>query len=457
MYKKRKGQITVWLAWIILVFLGLYLLCLRSAEIQSARREAEQVTESSLFSLFSEYEPHLLEDYDLFYLDTSFRSGTEDRDEICRHLWKFTEENLIQQELAGIEVKDFVRATDGEGAVFYNQAVRVMKEKTGWSLAEEWVLSSEEQQKLEEDSKKFQEDCTEYEDRIVDYEDEEDSLEGEAYTWDGIWKQFAIGQVIDDPEQVSAKSISLQQVPSVRTCSEGIGQKTGKEDQVLEKQFFLQYLENYLADVRTQPEEGKNQNYLDYQMEYILWGKESDAENLEKTLRTLLLMREGTNYAFLRSHPEYEEKAELLAAALAGLTGNPALIKSLKQLILLGWAYGESLVEVRQLVQGKEIAFWKGEEDWQVPLSGVLLLIGNPGRYDHAEQEQTGMDYEDFLRMLLTLYPSERLAMRSIDVVEGELQQKEGCERIHIDHCIEGLTVQVWMEETVLERTYRYE
>ena len=94
MCRKRKGQVTVWLALTFLVFLSLYLICLESVQKQSARRMAEQVTESSLFSLFSEYEPHLLENYDLFYLDTSFRSGKENRDELCSHLWKFTEDNL---------------------------------------------------------------------------------------------------------------------------------------------------------------------------------------------------------------------------------------------------------------------------------------------------------------------------------------------------------------------------
>ena len=111
MYRKRKGQVTVWLALTFLVFLSLYLICLESVQKQSARRMAEQVAESSLFSLFSEYEPHLLEQYDLFYLDTSFRSGKENRDELCSHLWKFTEDNLK-------------RAQGGDGTEFTDERDR---------------------------------------------------------------------------------------------------------------------------------------------------------------------------------------------------------------------------------------------------------------------------------------------------------------------------------------------
>ncbi|MCC8140566.1 MAG: hypothetical protein LIO67_09780, partial [Lachnospiraceae bacterium] len=115
--------------------MSLYLLCLQSVQKQSARRQAEQAVESGLFSLFSEYEPHLLEDYDLFCLDTSFRSGTERADEICSHLWKFTKDNITGSTgnalegltLQGVNVQYFVRVTYGNGAVFYRQAVEVGK------------------------------------------------------------------------------------------------------------------------------------------------------------------------------------------------------------------------------------------------------------------------------------------------------------------------------------------
>lgn len=246
MYRKRKGQVTVWLALTFLVFLSLYLICLESVQKQSARRMAEQVAESSLFSLFSEYEPHLLEQYDLFYLDTSFRSGKENRDELCSHLWKFTEDNLkraqggtaLNLQMKGIEVKDFARATDGDGRVFYQQAVRAMKEQTGWSLAEDWIWDEQFREELNESSEKFQKDCQAYEDSVVDYEDEEETLDGDAYSWDGLWKQFAVGQVMKDPDGISKKMVDLTTVPSVRNLSEGTGAAENAENGMLENSFL---------------------------------------------------------------------------------------------------------------------------------------------------------------------------------------------------------------------------
>jgi len=86
---KKKGSITVWLTLSFLVFLGLYLICLQSVQKQSAKRRAEQAVENGMFSLFSEYEPHLLDKWDLFYIDTSFQGGTEKNFAvICGNLYR---------------------------------------------------------------------------------------------------------------------------------------------------------------------------------------------------------------------------------------------------------------------------------------------------------------------------------------------------------------------------------
>lgn len=464
-YKKQAGGITVWLALSFLVFLGLYQVCLQSVWKQSQRQHAEQAVEAGMFSLLSEYEPHLLEDYDLFYIDTSFRTGTEQQDELCSHLWKFVDMNLkntMEQsvygiQLEGVNVKNLVRATDGNGMVFYQQAVQVMKEKTGASLAEDWLSLESWKKDADEKAERYQRHCERYEGSVVDYEAEEDEEEpeDEAFEWDGLWKNFTLSMTVPENREVSAKVIHLDTAPSHRTLSVGNGGAVSAG--ILDKQWFINYLCEYLTQAQEMFQEERVDGYLDYQLEYVVSGKNSDRENLEKIIEKILLMREGVNYAFLLSHPAYEDKAEVLALVLAGITGNKALIKSVKHLILLGWAYGESLAEVRQLLSGYELAMVKSEEYWQVPLSGLLSMIGNTGKYDVQVRKQEGMDYEDYMKMFLMLQSEKELAMRALDIIEGELQCKSGCEKIHVDHCIDTLTAQVWLDGIYLERSAGYE
>lgn len=464
-FKRLTGGISVWMALCFLVFLSLYQICLKSVWKQLQRQRAVQAAESGVFSLLSEYEPHLLEDYDLFFLDTSFRSGKEQTRELCSHLWYFMNLNLQDSQgnpvygmkMKGVDIEGLIRATDGGGMVFYRQAIRMMKERTGFSLAEDWILQDKSQQDMEEQKERFQKDSAYYEGSVVDYDDEEEEIEKEAREWDGLYNSFTLSMAIPEGRELSSRSISMDWIPSHRSLSEGVGKADGTENDLVEKQWFISYLCEYLRHAQEMLPEQREGGYLDYQLEYVIGGNASDQENLDHVIREILLIREGVNYTFLLRHPEYVEKAEILSVLLVGITGNEALIKSVKHLILLGWAYGESLVEMRQLLNGFELSAVKGEEDWQVSLAGVLSLISNPGGYDEQRKRQEGISYETYLRILLMLKKPEMLAMRALDVIEGELRAQPGCGNIHMDHCVEGMTVRIWLDGIYMERLAAYE
>lgn len=464
--KKASGQITVFMALCFLVFLGLYLVCLQSVQIQYRKKQAEQAVEAGMFSLLSEFEPHLMEQYDLFCLDTSFGGRTERMDELSSHLWHFVENNAAADGLSlqGTDISSMVRITDGSGAALFRQGVEIMKEKTGLSLAEDWLLQDLFMDGSDENTRRFQEDCESYEGTVRDYKDEDDeedgedrSLDSEARQWDGLWNDFTLEKAVPEDYRLSERSVLLENTPSHRELSIGMGLSSGTENQPIQKQWFISYLCEYMKHAQEMLPEARTEGYLDYQLEYIIAGKGSDQENLSNVIGRILLVREGMNYAFLLAHPALREKAELLSLVLAGMTGNEGLIKSLEQLILLGWAYGESLAEVRQLLLGYELAAVKTEEDWQVPLSGLLSALNDPGRYDTQVSIQRGISYESCLRIFLILESGETLSMRALDIMEGEVGRMEGCANLHLDHCVDYLTAQVWIEDLYLERSCGYE
>lgn len=61
------------------------------------------------------------------------------------------------------------------------------------------------------------------------------------------------------------------------------------------------------------------------------------------------------------------------------------------------------------------------------------------------------------LRIFLSLESAERLSMRALDLVEGELRSTGRCPELHMDHCVDYMTVQVWINDRCLERSYGYE
>ncbi len=51
-------------------------------------------------------------------------------------------------------------------------------------------------------------------------------------------------------------------------------------------------------------------------------------------------------------------QSETIAAALAGFTGNPAIIKTVQIAVVGAWAYIESIQDIRALLMGGKKSRW---------------------------------------------------------------------------------------------------
>ncbi len=120
--------------------------------------------------------------------------------------------------------------------------------------------------------------------------------------------------------------------------------------------------------------EGDKTGALDYELEYILAGKESDRENMGAVADRLVLLRFVPNYAHLQSSAKKKGEARALAGTLCSLLAVPAVTEAAAQAILLAWAFGESVVDVRTLLKGNKVPLVKSEESWQLSLSGLMEL-----------------------------------------------------------------------------------
>ena len=115
---------------------------------------------------------------------------------------------------------------------------------------------------------------------------------------------------------------------------------------------------------------------MDYELEYILAGKESDKENLESVVKKLLLLRFVPNYAYIQTDSAMKAEAEAAAATLCTLLAVPPITEAAAQGILLAWAYGESIMDLRSLLKGNRVPLVKSKESWQLQFSR-LLTLGN--------------------------------------------------------------------------------
>ena len=165
---------------------------------------------------------------------------------------------------------------------------------------------------------------------------------------------------------------------------------------------------------------------VQYEMEYLLHGKNSDPDNLRDTMSQLLLIRQGLNLIHILSDPTKRDEARGLAAGIAGVTGLAPLVEITACFIMCVWAMGEAVADLRTLYAGGRVPLWKSREDWKLSLEGLLDMGRGETCPDRIGSER-GYTYETYLKLMLFLTGHQDLQLRMMDMMELNLKgQEEG-------------------------------
>ena len=147
------------------------------------------------------------------------------------------------------------------------------------------------------------------------------------------------------------------------------------------------------------------------------------------------------NYAYLMSSSEKQGEAAALALTITTLLLMPELEEGMKQLLLILWGYGESVLDIRSLLDGKRAAMMKNDENWQLQLSS-LFRLGTAGDVQESRDEEGGLTYIQYLQILLFIASDGQLTMRTLDRVEQNLIQEQGLSGFRADSCVTKLKIQ---------------
>ena len=178
--------------------------------------------------------------------------------------------------------------------------------------------------------------------------------------------------------------------------------------------YVLHEFDNALA-VRSEGSED-DPHFFRSEVEYILSGKLSDADNEKKTNRAIKALRFGPNLAFLYKDPE---KQKALAAAAELLTPGPAALAT--QLALSSaWALAEASNDVKLLHEGRRVPMFKSGETWATDLDNVIREIDTGVIHPDAD---SGLDYLQYLRALLFVKDDNIKTARVLDLVQINMRQ----------------------------------
>lgn len=222
--------------------------------------------------------------------------------------------------------------------------------------------------------------------------------------------------------------------------NKGMGLHEGIErpDGIIDELIYGEYLMK-MCGCYTQP---KEEGLLKYQIEYILYGKNSDVANLRNSTELLFALRSSANLTSILMDSEKRSEAEAVATAICYLLVVPELSEVLTTIILGVWALAEAAVDVHQLLDGGRVPLMKKSSEWNTSLVGLFS-----GNLFGAEKNMTGMSYQDYLRVFLGIMNKDNKAARSLDVVEMDIRQTEGNESFRIDRCIDYMKVGFGFED----------
>lgn len=478
---KKDGYITVYLSLTIAVILIFIITLTEGIRVQTIKFQTECVMDIGLNSIFAEYNRELMDQYGLLAIDTSYGEIGASVERTKAHLLQYMNMNF---EVPGITDKIQYRdltaihadnatfsnisyLSDMEGTVLKYQIVNYMKEKTGLSFAEDvWNKISpsdrdSEYRQLENQKKgsygQIDKLLGEINEVRRQEEKEEVSIENPAEQVERMNHSLLLDFAVKDSSSIMRKVVNLSDYISHRGYKEGVGLWGNQEipDGMVNNYLFRKYLLDNCGHYGNL----KDGSQLGYQLEYLLYGKSNDFDNLDAFAGQVFRARYVINAGYLFSNSEKVSQAAALAATVTTGIGNPQLSEVVKVTILFSWCYAETVQDLRIIFDGNGVARIKDDVTWNVPLSELLTFTSTLDSYHAVENGKT---YYDYLMEFIYLKDERNLRMRLMDIMEMDIRMTMGNQYFKMDDCVYQLGAGVNVTSGYgygfsIERDYSYE
>ena len=326
MYKKQtEGSISVFLALTITLMLSFCMVLIESARENTMLLKADIVFDAGVQSLLAEFHVELWEEYDLLYVDCSYGTEKPNYNLIKAHLEDYVDKNLaygnrgwLALDYDGAVLSDVLLATDFEGKDFYLQAVHSAEASVAIPYIEQvmtWFEKVEatysigdflRNEQVKTNSAIEDANGTEVEVKEAVWGEDADGnpiiLEEAEYETVDIVNpleqilsgNFLLWQVAGGNRDFSSVTIAINELASHRSLAAGTVEDTLDEDSIWNKMLFCKYAMDHFRCYGDEAEE--NVSGFQYELEYLIGGKNSDNLNMEVVAAELLLLREIDNY-----------------------------------------------------------------------------------------------------------------------------------------------------------------
>lgn len=455
------GGTSIFFCLTLLSLMAVFFTLAEGVRILALNRSCDRITENSTNAVFSRFVDCLWTDYGILGVDMTCANQDDSGAMLSDYGLSYAEEcgnpktrtgtSYLRIKADSCQIKNYGLLTDQGGLPFLRMAAQTALEDLPEDLidkAKEGVSGEEGQnaadspdqliehgsQALEEIEKQKTKKNDDKKEELS--QEEKDRREREKKKWKGVENPIGLAEkmrskdildlLMPKGKTVSDKKIDLSDRVSHRILQQGNQRTEGLSP--VERGLYQQYAKKNLGFCLEPKEDGS----LSYGSEYLIGGKDNDRDNLKETLMRILALREGQNFISLMKDPEKTALAESFAAVLSIFSGG-SLEQAIKLAILAAWAFVESVMDLRALLSGEKIPILKSKSEWRSSLTNLGQSLS---RGEKAKGSDHGLNYEAYLSIFLLALSTERLGLRSLDLIEADLSSRQGYESIRMDHLI---------------------
>lgn len=459
MIKDRKGQITVSLALLFLVLSMAILWLMDGIRLYTLEGLTKDALEGAGEEVTANYDQSLYQRYHLFALDPRERQYIESdgQNYIKMYLGDQQENNVKCGDLALVNE---ISVLDQGGIYLKTQINEWMKYKKILDVkqkVEEIAECYKEVKKQTEDAEKQildAEKAEELYEKAEKSEEEETQPEKQEGKEDYRWKELK--DTLDDilysgillyvtgDREVSNLQISLEDAPSsvenktsdqisipdisfsgmkelVKVLDNNLDARENEKLSFREEYLLLEYIEDNFR--KWTDETWDFSSVLHYEMEYLVSGKENDKDNLKYVADRIFLIRFVMNYAYASTNSTLVSQANAIGAVVSGAFGMPVLEEAVKVVLLASLSYGESLLDVHSLFEGKKIPFMKDTATWTISFENAGMHLKEK---TIVKEGTMNMDYVDYIKLLLgTKMNTNKQILRMADIMQSNIRLDE--------------------------------
>lgn len=446
----RKGYVTVFFTVAIALCMSLIIGLFYEIQDNAMRMKAVCAADTSMTSVFAEYNKALWDRFSLVFVDSAYGANTTGMALTEEHLKVCLNKNCEECKFGLIGGKDLLKlgcdeaktkavclASDNNGRAVKQQAVNLMKYYYKIAYAEDvldWVKTieayglgngadySQAFQASEDISSKYD----------LDYSGWLPSVTGGNNISEDTVSPLGILALVTDISSISKTKIKKEDYASGRKLNKGNLPKDKGND--LTEAFFLrEYFTKFCGNYRNV----RDDSLLSYQLEYLCAGKNSDSDNLASIARRILVIREAANFYTLNNDAVKMGIIRGVCFVICLLAGVPEICDLLVMIIVACWANYESITDLKIIFKGGKIPLIKTSSQWITDIDSAMSGGLNEENHD------TGLSYEDYLHIFMYLTGEKKLMSRFMSLVEMDIRKSGNNDCFRIDNCFDELIADI--------------